>query len=337
MVFVKSDESTTDDTTAVETIGSRTHSANICIAHLSDLHLFKPENMLARDFLTQRILGFLSWRLHRKMEHKIDFMPALLKVFEQTKVDHVVITGDITHLGHAADFKAAAAIFHELGGPDRVTLVPGNHDCYISLPSSDRYANLDAYLTPDADAPAAGRSLEKVPGPPSLRTFDGMAVIGISSARPSAPFLATGSIGRHQLDRLQKMLVTARTDNLFRLVLIHHPPVIGLVSRRKGLTDQAALAETIRHCGAELILHGHTHRFNESAIEGPEGMIPVIGVPSMTALTGKGNRRAGFHLNRIGPAEDGWVVQIETYRYSVSAAAFQSAGTRTLSIPRPTG
>ena len=333
MVFVKSDESTADDSTVTETTRPNTSAGTCCIAHLSDLHLFNPANMLARDFLSKRILGYMSWRLHRQAEHQIDFMPALLEALRRTDVDHIVITGDLTHLSHAADFETAAAVLDQLGGPDRLTLIPGNHDAYVPIPRRERFAHLDAYMPPCAGEAAATGTFEQKSVLPSLRKLAETAVIGISTARPTAPFLATGSIGRNQLDRLEKLLVQAKSENLFRLIMIHHPPVQGLVSRRKCLTDQAALAVTIRNFGAELLLHGHTHRFSEAAIKGPAGLIPVIGVPSLTALTSRGKRRAGFHLNRIRQTENGWTVEITAYRYSISAAAFQPIGTRTLAIP----
>ena len=289
--------------------------------------------MQGRDFLTKRILGYLSWRLHRQAEHQIDFMPALLEALKQTDINHIVITGDLTHLSHAADFEAAAEVLNQLGGPDRLTLIPGNHDAYVPLPRQEQFDRIDAYMIANAGETATKDTSEQNQGLPYIRKLAKTAIIGISTARPTAPFLATGSIGRNQLDRLREILVQAKSENLFRLILIHHPPVQGLVSRRKRLTDQAALADIIRNTGAELLLHGHTHRFSEAAIEGPAGMIPVIGVPSLTALTSKGKRRAGFHINRIRKTEDSWTVAVTAYRYSISAAAFQSTGTRTLNIP----
>lgn len=332
MVFVKSDESTIGDTTGTATASSGTSARTSCIAHLSDLHLFNPRNMLPRDFITKRVLGYLSWRLHRRAGHQLNFMPALLDAFGRADVDHIVISGDVTHLGHDADFETAAEMLRQLGGPGRLTLIPGNHDAYVRSPWRDQVFKLAAYMASD---PAAGvePGSEALQRPePSFRKCGATAVIGISSARPTAPFLATGSVGRAQLERLGRILTRTGADHLFRLVLIHHPPVQGLVSRRRCLTDQPALAEVIRTSGAELILHGHTHRFGETSLEGPDGEIPVIGVPSLTALSGKGDRRAGFRLYRIYPAGGGWNVTIETYRYSVSRSAFVSAGSRALSI-----
>ena len=36
----------------------------------------------------------------------------------------------------------------------------------------------------------------------------------------------------------------------------------------------------ISECGAGLVLHGHTHIDSYAVIDGPDGPVPVIGVPS---------------------------------------------------------
>jgi 3',5'-cyclic AMP phosphodiesterase CpdA len=333
MAFVKSDEPSSDDAAGTETVPSPASARTCCIAHLSDLHLFHPHHMRMRDFWTKRVLGYLSWRLHRRYEHQIDFLPPLLRALNRTDVDHVVITGDLTHLGHGADFEAAADVLEKLGGPERLTLVPGNHDAYIRNPWHERRFTLAEYITSRADFGNLSQSGATRQPLPSVKRRGETAIIGISSALPSAPFLATGSIGRTQLERLRRLLVQTKEENLFRLLLIHHPPIRGMVSRRKCLTDQPALAEVLREVGAEFICHGHTHRFSDAAIEGPAGNIPVVGVPSLTALSGRGKRRAGFHLYHIRRAANGWEVDISVYRYSLSRAAFVNSGHRTLATP----
>ncbi len=292
--------------------------------------------MKPRDFLSKRVLGYLSWRLHRQSEHRTDFMPALRKTLAAAGVDHIAVTGDLTHLGHGADFDAAARILRQLAGPDRLTLIPGNHDAYIEEPWRDKVDRLKGYLSSE---PVSGEKTHTAPdshalhSAPILRRRQKIALIGVSSACPTPPFLATGTVGRRQLENLNNILHQTADEALFRLILIHHPPVPGQIGRRKRLTDQAAFADIIRRSGAELILHGHTHSFAEAAIDGPWGKIPVLGVPSLTALSGSNRRRAGFRLCRIQAAGSGWRVETTVYRYCLSQAAFVEAETRLLSIP----
>ncbi len=336
MGFVKPDAPEECDSTAPEVPSSHASSWNFCIAHLSDLHLFDPRNMRPKDYFSKRILGYLSWQLHRQSEHKLDFVPALAEALDTARVDHVAITGDLTHLGHDADFKTAARIIKQLGGPERISLIPGNHDAYIANPWRQDTFGLAPYYRSDPSP----QNAEPSPNPqdlleswPMMRERGGIALIGVSSACPTRPFLATGAIGRQQMNALESMLIRTAEKGMFRLILIHHPPVRGLVSSRKQLTDQESFAGIIRRTGAELILHGHTHRFGEAAMDGPHGKVPVFGVPSLTALSGIKERRAGFRLYRIRTAGNGWEIEVSVYRYSISRAAFLPAGSRTLAVP----
>src|SRR5580692_10638884 len=50
-----------------------------------------------------------------------------------------------------------------------------------------------------------------------------VTLIGLSTALPTAPLLATGRLGKRQLARLLEIL--DQTHGLFRIALIHHPPL----------------------------------------------------------------------------------------------------------------
>ena len=100
---------------------------------------------------------------------------------------------------------------------------------------------------------------------------------------------------------------------LCRVLLIHHPPVAGLTSRRRSLRDADAFAEVLRRRGAELVLHGHLHRTTLASLPGPhpDRPIPVAGVPSAShagpdphaappiiSTTSRATRVGGFAIRR---------------------------------------
>jgi 3',5'-cyclic AMP phosphodiesterase CpdA len=87
------------------------------------------------------------------------------------------------------------------------------------------------------------------------------------------------------------------------MVLIHHPPAAGLVSRRKSLVDADALRAVLADTGAELILHGHSHEGSLAAVRGPRGPVPVLGVASASTPAGLQHRAARW--NEIAIARDG--------------------------------
>jgi 3',5'-cyclic AMP phosphodiesterase CpdA len=84
------------------------------------------------------------------------------------------------------------------------------------------------------------------------------------------------------------VLETTRHAGLVRVVLLHHPPLPGLSSASHELTDAAALTNVLAAHGAELVLHGHEHRRMLNTATGPDGAIPVVGVPSASAARQNG-------------------------------------------------
>jgi 3',5'-cyclic AMP phosphodiesterase CpdA len=116
------------------------------------------------------------------------------------------------------------------------------------------------------------------------------------------------------------MLKETGRRKLFRVLLIHHPPVAGMVSRRKALTDAEAFGAVIKHCGAELILHGHSHRRSRAEMEGPAAPIPILGVSSATATSERTSRRAAFRRIRIELSAHGWETRVHDHLLSEQRA-----------------
>ncbi len=85
---------------------------------------------------------------------------------------------------------------------------------------------------------------------------------------PTAPFMATGRLGTAQLARLGETLATLAREPLFRVVLIHHPPV-SEAKPHKRLIDAAEFLSVIVQHGAELVLHGHDHLHMLNWLAGP--------------------------------------------------------------------
>ncbi len=61
-----------------------------------------------------------------------------------------------------------------------------------------------------------------------------MALIGLCSAVPTPPFVASGRLGREQLDAFEGELRALSNEGLARVVLIHHPPLPGQHRRAAG-------------------------------------------------------------------------------------------------------
>jgi 3',5'-cyclic AMP phosphodiesterase CpdA len=149
-----------------------------------------------------------------------------------------------------------------------------------------------------------------------------VAIVGLSSARPTAPLLATGRLGVAQCEALEARLHALREEGRVRVVLVHHTPTPGESPRRR-LVDAPALRRVLARAGAELVLHGHAHRAVFASLPGPEGPIPVVGAPSASAPSPKDpSRRAGYHLFAIEPGEGvGAPARIEATTWSLDPAS----------------
>jgi 3',5'-cyclic AMP phosphodiesterase CpdA len=271
------------------------------LGHISDVHLGIVPDLRLRDFASKRLVGYANWRRNRSASLTSATLEALVADLRTQEPDHIVVTGDLTNIATRDEFAGARQWLAALGPPDRVTAIPGNHDAYV--PGAHRLFRQLWAPWMVSDAEHVGRALF-----PFMRRKDHVALIGVSSAVASAPFMATGRVGSHQTERVAALLAEAREEGLFRVVLIHHPPK--LVDPRSGwrkLTDGRRFRAMIERQGAELILHGHEHTRMLTAIKGATGIVPVIGVPAGSGPAIGGPRAGGYALYQIaetGPCYD---------------------------------
>ncbi len=264
------------------------------LAHLSDPHLSPLPPLRPTHLLGKRALGFLNWKRKRDSIHRADVLEALVRDLKAQTFDHLAVTGDLVNLALEAEFAAARAWLERLGTPEKVTLVPGNHDIYVRETAQHAEQAWEAYARGDAREPF-----------PFVRRRGGVALIGVSSALPTPLFMATGRIGAEQLAQLDSLLAMTGREGLFRTVLIHHPPFSRLSVYQKRLVDAADLRAVLRRQGAELLIHGHHHVRSVQWLEGPRP-IPVVGAPSASASPKGSDEPAAYHLFEIASKAGAW-------------------------------
>lgn len=264
------------------------------LAHLSDPHLPPLPAPRLGELFGKRALGYLNWTRSRHKFHRREVLNALVADLKAQAPDHTVVTGDFVNLALEAEFARAAGWLASIGRPDMVTAIPGNHDAYVRE-TCHRFAEAFSDYVRSDDA--AGASF------PLLRRRGPLALIGLSSALPTPPLYATGTLGEAQLDALKGMLARLACEAVFRVLLIHHP--LCSQSRFKRLTDAAGLRALLRQSGVQLILHGHDHVHSTIWIDGPQGPIPAIGVPSASALAHGRRPAAAYNLYTITSEDHG--------------------------------
>jgi 3',5'-cyclic AMP phosphodiesterase CpdA len=259
-------------------------------AHISDLHIAPLPAATPWALASKRLLGYLSWHSKRKAQHRAEVLVALRDDLKSAAPDHICVTGDLTNIALPREFAAAAEWLATLGNPDKLSVVPGNHDAYVKVAPRHGLDLWDPWMASDDGAA----------GFPFVRRRGVVAFVGASSAVPTAPFMATGRLGPAQRTRLRTLLTKLGQEGLYRVVLIHHPPQTGAVHSRHRLSDAGAVRQVLKTAGADLVLHGHAHRPLGATLPGPGGAeIPVLGVGSASSAGLHGRTAGHYHLFRL--------------------------------------
>jgi 3',5'-cyclic AMP phosphodiesterase CpdA len=266
------------------------------LAHLSDPHLPPLPALRLSELMGKRAFGYLNWTRNRYKYQRRDVLDALVSDIHRQTPDHIAITGDFVNLALDAEFEPARAWLESVGSPEGVSIVPGNHDAYVGA-TRHRFAEAWSDFL-DGDDGAAGVTF------PFLRRRGPLALIGVSSAVPTPPLMATGWLGPDQRDALDRMLDSLSVAQSFRVLLIHHP--LRSDARAKRLTDSDELCLLLKRHGVDLILHGHDHVHSTIWIDGPDRAIPAIGVPSASALAHGRYPAAAYNLFSIDRDGSSW-------------------------------
>jgi 3',5'-cyclic AMP phosphodiesterase CpdA len=288
------------------------------LAHLSDIHLGPLPRPLYVELAGKRMLGYLNWQ-RRRRRYTRDVLDLLLADLASQQPDHVAITGDLVNLSLPREFMLARSWLETVGSPDRVTVVPGNHDAYVRL-------RRDPGLLRWADYMRSNEEAEELASPeacfPFLRRFGDVALIGLSSAIATMPLMASGRLGRAQLARLGLLLDELGRQGLCRVLLIHHPPLPG-VSWKKSLHDAGALRRLLLRHGAELALHGHLHADSVGSLETPHGPVHVVGIAAASAAYGQPGMGGRYNLFGIRKGERGWEIHLRSRSIGQDGAAIE--------------
>lgn len=286
------------------------------IAHLSDLHLYAPGRVKAGDLLGRRVLGAANLFGVRKSLHSEEVAVEAIAEVGRLGVDHSILTGDLANLALPAEYELAARVVGPLGTWDRLTVVPGNHDCYT--PESIWKGRFEAFfghtLWRDND-PAAGRY-------PVVKDLPGLRIV--VGRTPSANVLpwSRGRFGKAQIEAVRVAVEQGRAAGRFVILAFHHNLhrrglAAEVVSR---LRDRDAVWALLADAKPDLVLHGHDHKQHETVVPGTR--VPVIGCGSSSVDSPRPAIAARFNVYSV---DDG--------RLSVERWQWQQAGRRFARLP----
>ncbi|WP_455481669.1 metallophosphoesterase family protein [Bartonella sp. B35(2025)] len=276
------------------------------LAHISDVHLSPLPQPSLFELFGKRITGYLNWQKKRKNQMATNVLEILMDTLKKKKPDHLIISGDLVNLALDKEFEQARNWLLNQGQPQNISLTFGNHDAYVRGAFKKACTLFYPWITDDFP--------QKNPlSFPYMRVRDNIAIIGASSAIATPFFQAFGYFDKTQAQTLSKLLNKAAARNLFRIIVIHHPPFHHATSWHKKLWGIERFLNVIKHHGCELILHGHTHLPTLNIVEGKMGKIPIVGVASASQAFDSKKSPAGFNLFAIEHFHHQWHCQLQRY------------------------
>lgn len=272
-------------------------SGTYTIAHISDLHFHRLPRRPGQWF-SKRGLGALNLIIRRARLYPLKRAEHLVRQLDKMDWQHLVITGDITQLALEEEFDLARGMLAPLlaRGVEKVTILPGNHDRYVSEPGGeDHFA---AYF-----GEFFGRE--------EIRTSRLNATWHLAawdSSLPTLPFKATGFV-RPETLRATEQWLAELPGGAKAIVANHYPVYFAAPYRYKAhhdLENQQEMQSWMEAHPFALYLHGHVHANWIAELSAQGRRQTHVNSASSTRLPRPGHN-SDYH--RIVLSGDDWEVQ----------------------------
>jgi Icc protein len=229
------------------------------IAHLTDLHLLE-DGCHQRSGVARYRLGFLSAGVTWDAAGRRERAQRQLARARALRVDHVLITGDLTEDGLPEQFEDLAHVLNASGfAPEQVTLVPGNHDAYTGY---DAFARaLEGPLKP----------YRKTSAPGAVTVLDEVVIKPLSTVIPNQSF--TMAAGHSSFSDVRELARLCRSPVVRKraLVVAQHHPAFGIrnpvMNRIEGTLNTEPMRELLASEHHVHVVHGHTHQLSALQLE----------------------------------------------------------------------
>jgi len=184
---------------------------------------------------------------------------AIEALIQERKYDVVAISGDVSQRARAGEFQRAREFIRQAEKVSHTIVVPGNHDVawwLAPLGFGDEqkiFAKYRAYISQDLE--------------PVMRV-SGATFVGLNTSQGVSRHTLTwnmrdisiiGHLTRGQIERAKAEFEHSRADDA-RVIVMHHNPVKGELSKRHGLKNTQRILGAFAEMGVDLVLCGHDHQ-----------------------------------------------------------------------------
>jgi len=273
------------------------------ISHISDLHLPMNEIPDYKELFNKRIIGLINWHLNRKNNHNENIIKDLISDLKKQTYDHLIVSGDLVNLSLENEYINASETLKKINIPENISLVPGNHDHYIKMDYDRSIFHWKDYI--QTDELLSNNFKMKKDAFPYLKIRNDVALIGLSTAIPTLPFMCYGKIGKDQLKNLEDIFIYLSKKEYFKILILHHPIHNVGPFNFKGILDNNKLIKLLNNYNIELLLHGHLHRDSITYLKTKKSIIPCFGIPSSSKISKK-EKQTSYNKYEIHKANNKW-------------------------------
>jgi 3',5'-cyclic AMP phosphodiesterase CpdA len=226
---------------------------------------------------------------------------AIEGIIQDDKFDVVAVSGDFSQRARSGEFQRAAVFLRDAQKVSKTISVPGNHDVAwwkapFGIGRRDKlYENYSKFISSDLEP------VLRVPGATFVGVNTSHGVTRRTLTWNVRDISIIGDIRREQFKEAEVAFSqTPATDA--RVIVMHHNPVQGELSRRHGLKNTKKILGAFAAMGVDLILCGHDHQESVHYIEHTRKGT-VISTAGTVSSRSRGGRPSSVNVIHILPAQ----------------------------------
>jgi 3',5'-cyclic AMP phosphodiesterase CpdA len=199
--------------------------------------------------------------LHFGVHSLADQVQSIQKMIERGDFDVVAVSGDLTQRARASEFRDARRFLEHAEQYSRTIVVPGNHD--VAWWRAPAHLGLKRWIF-SKWRKHLGREIEpvlEVPGAVFIGVNTAHGITLRTQTKRLRDLSVIGDLYPAQHERVCRVSEGCKPGDR-RVVVMHHNPVAGELSKRFGFrkTLAPAVLRDLAAAGIDLVLCGHDHQ-----------------------------------------------------------------------------
>jgi 3',5'-cyclic AMP phosphodiesterase CpdA len=243
---------------------------------------------------------------------------AMERLIQERRYDVVAISGDLSQRARSGEFQRARAFIKHAEQVSKVICIPGNHDvAWWKSPfgmgsDEEMLENYRRFISPDIEP------VLHVPGVTLAGLNTSHGVVRQALTWNLRDISIIGIVRRSQVERLRRVFAEAPADDA-RVIVMHHNPVKGELSRRHGLKNTSRALGAFADMSVDLVLCGHDHQDAIHYIEHTKKGT-VISTAGTVSNRMRGGRPSSVNSISISPEN----IEVSTLVWNATSSGFVS-------------